>query len=69
MSNRYLKSKFHQQLWAENYARHQESLRLGREQDRRERIGLAMFPSTSENSRGACSPLGGVAVEKSKESR
>jgi hypothetical protein len=62
MSNRYLRRSLHQQLWAENYARHLEGLRLGLTHERLEH----MWPSTEkvEGGRGPVSPLGGQAIEK-----
>jgi hypothetical protein len=64
MTNPYLKSKFHQQMYARTYANWAESVRLGNELYQRE---AAMFPSTVGGSRGSLSPLGGQAVEKSEK--
>jgi hypothetical protein len=63
-----IRDRYLRQVYSAAWARHQESLRLGMEQHRRE----VEWPSTAgantvEGARGATSPLGGQAIEQPKE--
>ena len=60
MSTVEIKDRYLRQVYEAAYARHVEGLRLGLEQHRRE----VAWPSTAEGSRGATSPLGGLAQPK-----
>jgi hypothetical protein len=62
--SKYLTKTLHQRAYAEAYARHQESLRLGLLEHYR---NSTLFPSTVGGDRGPCSPLGGVAVPGSEK--
>jgi hypothetical protein len=55
-----IRDPFLAKVYADLYAQHVESLRLGLEQHRRE----VAWPSTAEGGRAEVSPLGGVAQPK-----
>jgi hypothetical protein len=59
MSTVEIKSPFLAQLYREAFARHQESLRLGMEEHRRELAWPSTSRNTVEGERQCVSPLGG----------